>query len=150
MKSFTARPADIERRWLVVDAEGRTLGRLATQIATVLKGKHKPIYTPHVDTGDHVVVVNASRIALSGKKVEKERYFRHTMYPGGERWTELRDLLAKNPEKVVTRAVRGMMPHTKLGRAMMKKLKVYAGPDHPHAAQQPVAWTPSHQRTRES
>lgn len=143
MKTYTARPADIERRWLLVDAEGRTLGRLATQVATVLKGKHKPIYTPHIDTGDHVVVVNASKIALTGRKAEDKRYFHHTMYPGGGSWTSIVEVMQKHPDRVVTKAVQGMLPKTKLGRAMIKKLKVYGGAEHPHAAQQPVAWDPA-------
>jgi large subunit ribosomal protein L13 len=142
MKTFSARPADIKREWLVVDADGRTLGRLATQIATVLRGKHKPIYTPHMDTGDHVVVVNASRVRLTGSKIEKESYFRHTMYPGGARSTALKDMLARHPERVVMFAVKGMVPRTKLGRAMMTKLKVYGGPEHPHSAQMPRSWEP--------
>ena len=140
MKTYTARPADIQRRWLLVDATGLTLGRLASQVATVLKGKHKPIYTPHVDTGDHVVVINATKVALSGTKGADKRYFRHTMYPGGAHWIGIRELMAKHPDRVVVQAVRGMMPKTKLGRAMMKKLKVYGGAEHPHAAQQPIAW----------
>jgi large subunit ribosomal protein L13 len=143
MKTYSARPADIERRWLVVDATGRTLGRLATQVATVLKGKHKPIFTPHMDTGDHVIVINATKISLSGAKHEDKKYFAHTMYPGGAYWVPLRDVLEKHPDRVVTRAVRGMLPKTKLGRAMIKKLKVYGGSDHPHAAQMPEAWDPA-------
>ena len=142
MKTYTARPADIHRRWLLVDASGKTLGRLATQVATVLKGKHKPIYTPHMDTGDHVIVVNADKVAMSGAKPEDKKYFRHTMYPGGAYWVSIRTMQQRHPEKVVVQAVRGMMPKTKLGRALMKKLKVYAGPEHPHAAQQPEAWEP--------
>ena len=142
MKTYSARAGDIQRQWLVVDAEGKTLGRLATQVAMVLRGKHKPIYTPHMDTGDHVVVINASRITITGRKVEDKRFFTHSMYPGGGGWIELKNLLAQHPERVIERAVRGMVPRTKLGRAMMKKLKVYAGPEHPHAAQQPVAWNP--------
>jgi large subunit ribosomal protein L13 len=142
MKTFSARPADIQRQWLLVDAKGRTLGRLATQVSMVLRGKHKPIYTPHMDTGDHVIVVNAREVALTGAKSEDKRYFRHTMYPGGAYWVSIRELMQKHPERVIEQAVRGMMPRTKLGRAMMKKLKVYAGPDHPHAAQLPVAWEP--------
>jgi large subunit ribosomal protein L13 len=151
MKTYVARPAEVRRRWLLVDASGRTLGRLATQVATLLRGKHKPIYTPHLDTGDHVIVVNAARVALSGAKSEDKRYFRHTLYPGGARWTSIRTLMQKHPERIVVRAVRGMVPRTKLGRAMMKKLKVYAGPDHPHAAQQPAVWAPAgprHDRER--
>ena len=140
MKTYTARPDDIHRQWLVVDAAGKPLGRLASQVATVLKGKHKPIYTPHLDTGDHVVVINATQVALSGTKATDKRYFRHTLYPGGAHWINIRELMKKHPDRVVTQAVRGMMPKTKLGRAMMKKLKVYAGAEHPHAAQQPTAW----------
>ncbi len=142
MKTYTARPADIERRWLVVDAAGKTLGRIATQVATVLKGKHKPIFTPHMDTGDHVVVINASKLALTGRKAQDKKYFHHTMYPGGASWTSIVELMQKHPDRVVSRAVRGMMPKTKLGRAMMKKLKVYGGAEHPHAAQQPTPWEP--------
>lgn len=142
MKTYSARPADVQRQWLVVDAEGKTLGRLATQIAMVLRGKHKPTYTPHLDTGDHVVVINAEKIALTGRKGDDKKYFRHSMYPGGLTWTSIGEVLEKHPERVVTSAVRGMLPKTRLGRAMIKKLKVYAGPEHPHAAQQPVAWTP--------
>ena len=142
MKTFSAREVDVQRQWLLVDASGKTLGRLATQVATVLRGKHKPIYTPHLDTGDHVVVVNASKVAMTGAKPQDKKYFRHTMYPGGAYWLTVRELMEKHPERVVSQAVRGMLPKTKLGRAMIKKLKVYAGPDHPHAAQQPVAWEP--------
>jgi large subunit ribosomal protein L13 len=142
MKTFSARETDVQRQWLLVDASGKTLGRLATQVAMVLKGKHKPMYTPHLDTGDHVVVVNASKVAMTGAKPQDKKYFRHTMYPGGAYWVTVRELMEKHPERVVSQAVRGMLPKTKLGRAMIKKLKVYAGPDHPHAAQQPVAWEP--------
>lgn len=142
MKTYSARAEDIHRQWLVVDGSGRTLGRLATQVATVLKGKHKPIFTPHMDTGDHVVVVNASKIALTGTKSENKKYFRHTMYPGGAHWITIQELMQKHPDRVVTQAVRGMLPKTKLGRAMIRKLNVYPGPEHPHAAQQPVAWDP--------
>jgi large subunit ribosomal protein L13 len=143
MRTYSARPADIERRWLLVDAEGKTLGRLATQVATVLKGKHKPSYTPHMDTGDHVIVINAARVRLTGTKREKEKFFHHTMYPGGASWIKLSDLMEKHPERVIERAVRGMMPKTRLGNAMFKKLKVYAGAEHPHVAQQPTAWEPN-------
>jgi large subunit ribosomal protein L13 len=140
MKTYSAREADIQRQWLVVDASGKTLGRLATQVAMVLRGKHKPMYTPHMDTGDHVVIVNASRIALSGTKSQDKKWFRHTLYPGGAYWVTIRELMEKHPERVVTQAVKGMLPHTKLGRAMIRKLKVYAGPEHPHTAQRPVSW----------
>jgi large subunit ribosomal protein L13 len=142
VKTFSARPVDIQRRWLVVDAEGQTLGRLATQVAMVLRGKHKPMYTPHMDTGDHVVIINAAKVALSGRKAQDKKYFHHTMYPGGATWTSIVELMAKHPERVVERAIRGMVPRTKLGRAMMSKLKVYGGAEHPHAAQQPEAWAP--------
>jgi large subunit ribosomal protein L13 len=111
-------------------------------VATVLRGKHKPIYTPHMDTGDHVVVINAAKVALSGRKPEDKRYFSHSMYPGGASWTSITEVMAKHPERVIERAVRGMVPRTKLGRAMMKKLKVYAGAEHPHEAQKPVAYEP--------
>lgn len=143
MKTYTARPSEIERRWLLVDAEGRTLGRLASEIARVLEGKHKPTYTAHIDTGDHVIVINAAQVRLSGAKPQDKKYFHHTMYPGGATWTNIRDLMVKHPDQVVTRAVRGMLPKTKLGRAMIKKLKVYPGTEHPHEAQQPVAWDPA-------
>ena len=140
MKTYSAREADIQRQWLVVDASGKTLGRLATHVATALRGKHKPMYTPHMDTGDHVVVINARQIALSGAKSQDKKYFRHTLYPGGSYWVTIRELMEKHPDRVITQAVKGMLPHTKLGRAMIKKLKVYPGPEHPHAAQRPVAW----------
>jgi large subunit ribosomal protein L13 len=142
MKTYSARPSDVQRQWLVVDAEGRTLGRLATQVAMVLRGKHKPIYTPHMDTGDHVVVINAEKIVLTGRKGEDKQYFHHTLYPGGASFTSIREVMQKHPERIVQRAVQGMMPKNKLGRAMLKKLKVYAGAEHPHAAQQPVLWNP--------
>jgi len=148
MKTYSARPSDIRREWLVVDAEGKTLGRLATQVATVLKGKHKPMYTPSMDTGDHVIVINAAKVALTGRKAQDKKYFHHTMYPGGATWTSIQEVLANHPERVVSRAVQGMLPHTKLGRAMFKKLKVYAGADHPHQAQLPAAWTPGRKGTR--
>jgi large subunit ribosomal protein L13 len=142
MKTYTARPSEIHRQWLLVDAEGKTLGRLATQVAMVLRGKHKPTYTPSLDTGDHVVVINAGKVALTGRKPEDKKYFHHSMYPGGASWTSIVVLMEKHPERVVERAVKGMMPKTKLGRAQFKKLKVYAGPEHPHAAQLPTAWEP--------
>ena len=148
MKTYSARAADIERRWLVVDAEGKTLGRLATQVAMVLRGKHKPMYTPHVDTGDFVIVVNAAKVAMSGRKAQDKQFFHHTLHPGGATWTSIVELMAKHPDRVVQRAVRGMVPRTKLGRAMMRKLKVYAGAEHPHAAQGPEAWTPQTTRAR--
>ncbi len=138
MKTYTARPADIQRKWLVVDAEGRTLGRLATQIATVLKGKHKPMFTPHMDTGDHVVVVNAAKVKLTGRKEDQKIYRQHSGYEGGLREVRARLVRQRHPERIVEDAIRGMLPKTKLGEAMFRKLKVYAGPDHPHTAQKPI------------
>ncbi len=137
MKTFSARTQDIEREWLVVDAEGQTLGRLASRIATILRGKHKPIYTPHVDCGDYVVVVNADRVHVTGKKLDQKIYYRHSGYPGGLKQIALRRQLERHPERVIEAAVRGMLPKNRLGRKMFKKLKVYAGPAHPHEAQQP-------------
>jgi large subunit ribosomal protein L13 len=137
MKTYVATPATRERNWLVVDANGKTLGRLATQVADALRGKRKPEYTPHVDVGDFVIVVNAEKVAVSGRKRELKRYFRHSGYPGGLRSRTLGEMLERRPEEVVRRAVRGMLPRNRLGRAQLRKLKVYAGPEHPHAAQQP-------------
>ena len=139
MKTFVATPANRERDWLVVDASGHTLGRLATQIADLLRGKRKPEYTPHCDVGDFVIVVNAEKIAVTGKKREEKRYHRHSGYPGGLRSRTLEEMLDRRPEEVIRKAVKGMLPRTRLGRAQVRKLKVYAGPDHPHAAQQPAA-----------
>jgi large subunit ribosomal protein L13 len=137
MKTYVATPADRERNWLVVDAAGKTLGRLATQIADLLRGKGKPEYTPHVDTGDFVIVINAEKIAVTGNKLADKRYYRHSGYPGGLRSRTLGDMLERRPEEVIRRAVRGMMPRNRLARKQLTKLKVYAGPDHPHAAQKP-------------
>jgi large subunit ribosomal protein L13 len=137
MKTFVATPAHRERNWLVVDAAGKTLGRLATQIADLLRGKGKPEYTPHVDTGDFVVVINAEKIAVTGNKLADKRYYRHSGYPGGLKSRTLQDMLERQPEEVIRRAVRGMMPRNRLARKQLTKLKVYAGPDHPHAAQKP-------------
>jgi large subunit ribosomal protein L13 len=137
MKTWTAKATDVERRWYVVDAEGETLGRLATRIADTLRGKTKPTYTPHVDTGDFVVVVNAEKIGVTGDKLDQKRYYRHSGYPGGIRSRTLNEMLERQPEEVIRKAVKGMIPRTKLGRAQLRKLKVYAGTDHPHAAQQP-------------
>ncbi len=139
MKTFSAKPQDVERKWFVVDAQGQTLGRLATRIATVLRGKHKPVYTPHVDCGDYVIVVNADKIHVTGQKLEQKTYYRHSGYPGGLRQVSLRRQLQVHPDRVIEAAVRGMLPHNRLGRKMFKKLKVYAGPTHPHEAQQPKA-----------
>ena len=137
MKTYTAKPGEIAREWYVVDAEGQTLGRLATRIADTLRGKGKPVYTPHVDTGDFVVVVNAEKIAVTGRKLDQKKYYRHSGYPGGIRSENLGHLMERNPERVVRLAVRGMLPKTRLGRAQLKHLRIYAGPTHPHAAQQP-------------
>ena len=139
MKTFSAKPQDIERKWFVVDAQGQTLGRLATRIATVLRGKHKPVYTPHMDCGDYVIVVNADKIQVTGHKLEQKTYYRHSGYPGGLREVSLRRQLQIHPDRVIEAAVRGMLPHNRLGRKMFKKLKIYAGPTHPHEAQQPTA-----------
>lgn len=138
MKTYSAKPADIEREWWVVDAEGQTLGRLASRIAPILRGKHKPIYTPHVDVGDYVIVVNAAKINVTGDKLDSKMYYRHSGYPGGLKERPLREQLEKFPERPLEAAVKGMLPKTKLGRAMLRKLKVYAGAEHPHAAQQPT------------
>ena len=137
VKTVSAREQDVQRDWYVVDAQGQTLGRLATQVATLLRGKHKPYYTPHVDCGDYVVVVNAEKIHVTGNKMTQKVYYRHSGYPGGLKQVTLRDQLQKFPDRVVEHAVRGMLPKNRLGRRMFKKLKVYAGPDHPHEAQQP-------------
>ena len=134
-----ASPSDVERKWYVVDAEGKTLGRLASEIANILRGKKKPIYTPHIDTGDYVIVVNAEKVATSGKKLDQKIYYNHSDYVGGMKETTLKDMLAKKPEYVMTHAVKGMLPKGPLGRQMLKKLFVYAGPDHKHAAQKPEA-----------
>jgi large subunit ribosomal protein L13 len=137
MKSYMARPLEVERKWYVVDAEGQTLGRLATEIATILRGKKKPQYTPHVDTGDFVVVVNAEKVVVTGKKAEQKVYRRHSGYPGGMKETSYAQLMERTPTEVVRKAVRGMMPRTRLARQQLRKLKIYAGPEHPHAAQSP-------------
>jgi large subunit ribosomal protein L13 len=139
MKTFVAKPATIEKKWYVVDASGQTLGRLATVVADTLRGKRKPIYTPHIDTGDFVVIVNADKIVVTGRKPEQKMYYRHSGYPGGLKTESYRSLFARKPEEVVRKAVRGMLPHNRLGRAQLKKLKIYAGAEHPHAAQQPQA-----------
>ena len=137
MKTYVAKPQEIERKWYVVDAEGQVLGRLAAQVAAILRGKHKPIYTPHVDTGDHVIVINAEKVVLTGNKLRAKKYYRHSGYVGGIKSITAGELLNRYPERVIQRAVRGMIPRNRLGRQMIKKLKVYAGPDHPHQAQQP-------------
>ncbi len=137
-RTYTPKASEIERQWLVVDADGQTLGRLATRVARLLTGKHKPTYSTHIDTGDHVIVINAEKIKVTGDKLETMYYHRHSGYPGGLREEKLGHLLQRRPEEVVRRAVKGMVPHTRLGTQQLRKLKVYAGKDHPHEAQQPV------------
>lgn len=137
MKTYAVKASEIEREWFVVDAEGKTLGRLASEIAKILKGKHKPIYSPHLDVGDYVIVVNADKIRVTGRKLEQKFYHHHSGYPGGLKSISLRDQLARHPTRVLQSAVRGMLPKNRLGRRMIKKLKVYAGNEHPHQAQQP-------------
>ena len=137
MKTYTAKPGEIERHWYVVDAESKTLGRLATQIADVLRGKRKPAYTAHVDTGDFVIVVNAEKIHVTGQKLDQKLYYKHSGYPGGLHSRTLREQLERRPEEVLRRAVGGMLPKNKLASAQLRKLKIYAGPEHPHAAQNP-------------
>jgi large subunit ribosomal protein L13 len=141
-KTYSPKPGEVQRKWHKVDAEGEILGRLATVVATKLRGKDKPEFAPHIDTGDFVVVVNADKIRVTGKKLDDKSYYRHSGYPGGIRQTKLRDLLQKRPERVVQEAVKGMLPKNRLGRAMLKKLKVYSGPEHPHQAQTPVDLEP--------
>jgi large subunit ribosomal protein L13 len=137
MKSYMARPLEVERKWHVVDAEGQTLGRLATEIATILRGKNKPQYTPHVDTGDFVVVVNAEKVVVTGRKAEQKVYRRHSGYPGGLKVTSYEQMMERRPTEILRRAVKGMMPKNRLARQQLRKLKIYAGPEHPHAAQNP-------------
>ena len=137
MKTFSAKAQDIEHKWYVVDAQGKTLGRLASEIATILRGKHKPIYTPHVDCGDYVIVINAEKVWTTGMKLDQKIYYRHSGYPGGLREITLREQLKKFPSRVIESAVKGMLPKNRLGRKIYKKLKVYAGSTHPHAAQKP-------------
>ena len=138
MRTFTPKPGDIERRWHVIDASDVVLGRLATQSAALLRGKHKPIFAPHVDTGDFVIIINAGKVALTGNKREQKLAYRHSGYPGGLRSVSYTELLDKNPQRAVEKAIRGMLPKNSLGRQMLSKLKVYAGPEHPHSAQKPV------------
>ncbi|GFI18011.1 MAG: 50S ribosomal protein L13 [Lachnospiraceae bacterium] len=141
MKTFMASPATIERKWYVVDAAGMTLGRLASEVAKVLRGKNKAIFTPHMDTGDFVIVVNADKVKVTGRKLDQKIYYRHSEYVGGMKETTLREMMAKKPERVVELAVKGMLPKGPLGRQMYTKLHVYAGPEHPHGAQQPETLT---------
>ena len=138
MRTYSPKSSDITRQWHVIDASDVVLGRLASQVAVLLRGKHKPIFAPHVDTGDFVIVINANKVALSGNKLEQKRAYRHSGYPGGLRSMSYGELMEKRPERIVEKAVRGMLPKNSLGRQTLRKLKVYAGPDHPHSAQQPV------------
>lgn len=136
-KTFSIKASEIEKKWCLIDAEGKVLGRLATDIAMILRGKTKPTFTPHMDMGDNVIVINAEKVVLTGKKSEDKDYFKHTEYPGGKKFINIKKIMAEKPEFVITNAVKGMMPKNKLSREIMKNLRVYAGPEHPHAAQQP-------------
>jgi large subunit ribosomal protein L13 len=140
VRTYTPKPADVERQWHVIDATDVVLGRLASQVATLLRGKHKPIFAPHLDTGDFVIIINAGKVALSGKKLEQKKAYRHSGYPGGLRSMSYGDLMEKHPERAVEKAIKGMLPKNTLGRQMFSKLKVYTGPEHPHQAQQPVPY----------
>ena len=137
MKTYYAKPGEVEREWLIIDAEDQVLGRVAAKAAQILRGKHKPQYTPHVDTGDFVIIINADKIRVTGNKAQDKRYYRHSGHPGGLKYETFEQAMAKHPERVIEHAVKGMLPKNTLGRAQGKKLKVYAGPDHPHAAQNP-------------
>ncbi|HLZ64025.1 MAG TPA: 50S ribosomal protein L13 [Ktedonosporobacter sp.] len=142
MKTYSAKAADLQPQWYVIDAEGQVLGRLASQIAQILRGKHKPTFTPHLQSGDFVVVINADKIAVTGRRMDQKVYYRHTQYPGGLRQVTLRQTLeGKHPERALQHAVRGMVMHNRLGADIMRRLKIYAGPEHPHQAQKPVIWT---------
>lgn len=140
MKTFMAKPEEIQRKWYVIDAEGKTLGRLATEAARILRGKHKPDFTPHVDTGDHVIIINAEKVVLTGNKLQQKMYTRHSGYPGGLKQMAYGDLLQKRPELALEKAISGMLPHNHLGSQMVRKLKVYKGGEHPHQAQKPEIW----------
>ncbi len=137
-RTFVPKVDDVQRRWLVVDADGIALGRLATRVATILRGKHKPMFTPHLDLGDHVIVINAGKVKLTGNKLDNKMYYRHSGFPGGLKTRSYREMMARKPEFLIEKAVRGMLPKNRLGRAMAKKLRVYAGSEHPHQAQKPV------------
>jgi large subunit ribosomal protein L13 len=144
--TYSPKASEIDRNWLIIDADGLVLGRLATEVAAILRGKHKPTYTPHLDTGDHVVIINADKVVLTSGKAEKKKVYRHSGYPGGIKERTYADFLARKPEDAVRSSIRGMLPKTRLGRAQLKKLKVYAGPNHPHAAQQPQVLELAHAR----
>lgn len=138
--TYMAKPNEVERNWYIVDAEGQTLGRLASEVASIIRGKHKPQFTPHVDTGDFVVVINASKVVLTGKKLENKKYYRHSLHPGGLKITTAGEMLQNKPERMLELAIHGMLPKTRLGNTLKTKLKVYAGSEHPHQAQQPQVW----------
>lgn len=138
--TYMAKPAEIERRWWIIDAAGKPLGRVSTEAARILRGKHKPTFTPHIDTGDFVIIINAEQALLTGNKLQQKKYYHHSGYPGGLKEVSYKDLMAKKPVFAVEKAVKGMLPHTRLGRAQGRKLKVYAGGEHPHAAQKPEVW----------
>lgn len=138
MKTYSAKPQEVERKWYLIDAEGKTLGRLASLVANILRGKHKPQFTPHIDTGDFVIILNAEKIRVSGKKETDKKYYRHSGYPGGLKITTFKEMMAKNPTQAIEKAVKGMLPHNTLGQEQFNKLKVYAGNEHPHAAQKPI------------
>ena len=138
MKTYLPKMKDVQKKWYVIDAEGKTLGRLASQIAAILRGKHKPTFTPYMDMGDNIIVINAEKVQVTGRKSEQKMYYRHSGYPGGIKGTSYSDMLKSKPEKIITLAVKGMLPHNRLGRKIIKHLKVYAGPNHPHEAQKPV------------
>ncbi|MEW6622277.1 MAG: 50S ribosomal protein L13 [Bacillota bacterium] len=140
MSTFMAKPHEVTRKWYLIDAEGKTLGRLATEIARLLRGKHKPTFTPHVDVGDHVIIINAEKIHLTGNKLSQKKYYRHSGYPGGLKVMDYQTFIDKQPDKVILKAVKGMLPHNKLGRKMLTKLRVYRGSEHPHQAQQPEVY----------
>ena len=149
MKTFSATPKDIERRWFLIDADGMVLGRLASEVAKIIRGKHKPTFTPHMDTGDHVIVINASKVRVTGRKAEQKEYFRHTGYMGHERFTPYATMIEKHPERVIEKAVFGMLPKSTLGRQKLRlKLKVYGGEQHPHTAQQPTVITLKQSETK--
>ena len=141
MKTYMAKPGELAKKWYVLDVEGKVLGRLAAEVATILRGKHRPTYTPNVDTGDHVIVINADKVVLTGGKLQKKQYIRHSGYPGGLKVVNYASLMSTRPELAVRKAIEGMLPHNRLGAAMATKLKVYRGTEHPHQAQQPEAWS---------
>jgi large subunit ribosomal protein L13 len=141
MKSYMAKPGELNKKWYILDAEGKVLGRLAVEAASILRGKHRPTYTPNVDTGDHVIVINADKVVLTGSKLQNKKYIRHSGYPGGLKVINYATLMKNKPELVVRKAIVGMLPHNRLGTAMAKKLKIYSGPDHPHQAQLPEVWS---------